>query len=42
MEEGSDDMRFYQEIYETTGGKSNRVFGYKKYLDVLKSDVERG
>ena len=26
-------------LYETTGGKRNRVFGYKKYLDVLKSDV---
>lgn len=27
-------------LHETTGGKRNRVFGYKKYLDVLKSDVE--
>jgi len=27
-------------LFETTGGKRNRVFGYKKYLDALKSDVE--
>jgi len=27
-------------LHETTGGKRNRVFGYKKYLDVLKSDVD--
>ncbi|MFZ9595974.1 MAG: Fic family protein [Bdellovibrionia bacterium] len=25
-------------LQETTGGKRNRVFGYKKYLDVLKTD----
>lgn len=27
-------------LEETTGAKRNRMFGYKKYLEVLKTDAK--
>lgn len=28
-------------LYETTGAKRNRVFGYKKYMDILMSEISQ-